>query len=168
MLIDFWMLTQQWRISSLQLICSPFSSSQLLPFLLFFLHSFFSSSSCVCSDSPSSYMASCLHGWHLSGIVPFSFRYLNELSLIYHIIWDRFLSLLLIFSLFLSPFFNTPHPSFFYFFILFWTYNNLASASGMLALQPYTTIPSSEVCFSHPLYSRIVLWVASPSLCYCI
>lgn len=37
-----------------------------------------------------------------------------------------------------------------FFFLLFWTYNTLTSASGMLALQPCATTPSSESLFLLP------------------
>lgn len=52
---------------------------------------------------------------------------------------------------FSSLLFSIPHllPSF-TFFLLFWTYNTLTSASGMLALQPCATTPSSESLFLFP------------------
>lgn len=53
--------------------------------------------------------------------------------------------------LFSSLLFSIPHllPSFI-FFLLFWTYNTLTSASGMLTLQPCATTPSPESLFLLP------------------
>lgn len=74
---------------------------------------------------------------------------------------------LLIFSLSLPPFIFPPSPFFFPFSLLSWTCKTLASASGMLVLQPCATIPTSEVWLSCPLCPKTVHWVVSLSLYHC-